>query len=385
MKKVIFISALAIAAAVSCTKSDIVDTKFNEQISFETYTGRDAMTKATVVKADNIVDLGLYGFYTGAGDWGTSTNANLWANLQLVSEDGWTIPANEKKYWTNDQDNYTFFAYSPFATGTGDTGNGLVAPEKSETVTEVKNPSVTYTLSNTIADQIDLLYSNNNFNRKKPETQGEAVTLQMKHALSRITVKASESTEAFDYTIQALNIKGKFVESASLNLKEGTWSSNAAGTERVYSFLNATDVTTDDILVPDTRVIEGKETKTPFDFATLNSDNNYLMAIPTDLTGDNAIQVVVTYTTTFAEQVSRPMTKYVTVAQNFLPGKAYSINLVFAPNTDNEITFTVKVDNWDDVADDDADGDLNDDSEFTDPDEETGVDGGNPENGTEVK
>ena len=37
MKKVIFISALAIAAAASCTKSDIVDTKFNEAISFESY------------------------------------------------------------------------------------------------------------------------------------------------------------------------------------------------------------------------------------------------------------------------------------------------------------------------------------------------------------
>ena len=48
MKKTIFISVLALAAAISCTKSDIVDTKFeNEAIGFETYLGRDAQTKAS--------------------------------------------------------------------------------------------------------------------------------------------------------------------------------------------------------------------------------------------------------------------------------------------------------------------------------------------------
>jgi hypothetical protein len=67
MKKVIFISALAIAAAVSCTKSDIVDTKFgNDVIGFESYVGRDAQTKASVETATTLqaTGFGVYGFYT---------------------------------------------------------------------------------------------------------------------------------------------------------------------------------------------------------------------------------------------------------------------------------------------------------------------------------
>ena len=78
MKKVIFISALAIAAAVSCTKSDIVDTKFDEQISFETYLGRDAQTKAAVISDTNLKSVKVLGYYGGKEKW--AKQSPLWAN-----------------------------------------------------------------------------------------------------------------------------------------------------------------------------------------------------------------------------------------------------------------------------------------------------------------
>ena len=342
MKKVIFISALAIAAAVSCTKSDIVDTKFNEAISFENYIGRDAMTKATPygpkVKPTTI---GLYGFYTGAdaAGWTSATNSNLWGNEQLSSTDeGETYSYTNTKYWTNDTDQYTFFAYAPFS-------------EAAPTGTTVKDPAIEFEVEEAIKDQVDFLYSNNKKNTKKTDNP-EGVELVFNHALSRITVKASENQDEYDYKIYGVSLSGEFNTSGSLKLSDASWDPTAEDVN--YVFLANTEGATG-VKVPTPAAAVGTEGEEgykaavkPYDFA---GTDNYLMVIPTDFSANEGAVLTVTYATIYDNHESNKMVKVLPVKTKFEMGKAYSFDLVFSPNTDNEIEFTVSVNTWEPETD----------------------------------
>ena len=357
MKKVIFISALAIAAAVSCTKSDIVDTKFNEAISFENYLGRDAMTKASVYSTDangvsNLTSVGLYGYYTGKDEWKPETNANLWNDAALTSTDGktWTYTGGDK-YWTNDADKYTFLAYAP-------KGNEYLTTDAEEN-TNGQNPSIIYATPLSLNDQIDVLYANTLYNAEDKSghvnmvrPSDNTVALTFKHALSRITVKASQNQANYQYNIKKISLtSNQFSTNASLKL-------NKNGVENWAWTVNTTWAPTED--VKETYVIfEGEQDiTTEVDFAKVgNNYTNYLMVVPVNFAvkeGDvfkNTAKLKVTYTTEFDGQISTPMTKELDINTNFEMGKAYSFNLVFAPNDDNKISFTVSVSNWEDEQD----------------------------------
>ena len=331
MKKVIFISALAIAAAVSCTKSDIVDTKFNEAISFENYIGRDAMTKAGVTNSGNIADFGLYGFYTGATPWNTSSPSNLWTNAQVKKVDNWA--PTDKKYWTNEKDLYTFLAYSPFASAT----NGITVKAVDESG-RVADPTITYVVDKDLTKQVDLLYANTpakdgvggHIDMVKPADKGP-VALVFKHALSRITVKAAENHPDYTYTIEAIQLKGAFTKSSTFNIKGGSWGAAASTETEAYSFV----LPEGGVAVETTNLVE------------CIKSNEYLMVIPVSVTNAD---LTITYRTTYDGIVSAPITKTVNVTEEFVIGKAYSLNLTFGPNEDDLIKFTVSVDEWEDEA-----------------------------------
>ena len=353
MKKVIFISALAIAAAVSCNKSEIVDTKFNEQISFETYTGRDAMTKAAVTDKENLTQVFVYGYYTGTEKWGTGTEANLWSPMTLSCDNGaCTVSEADKRYWTNDTDQYTFLAYAP----------AVVENVLTVIAENGKNPTITYNVPTTLADQKDLLYAVPQINRTK---DNGTVALQMKHALARLTVKAKVSAaEPFEYHIKEVSITGAFNTTGTLVLANQTedactWATaTPAATAPKYEFLpyNA-------YLAKDN---QSKALPTEdYDYA---GANNYLMMIPTtfsdakETVGEgeeakevytNAATLTVKYTTYYraGDLESAEYTKTFPVTTAFEAGKAYSINLEFIQATNNEINFTVDVTGWDETHD----------------------------------
>ncbi len=335
MKKVIFISALAIAAAVSCTKSDIVDTKFgNDVIGFESYIGRAAQTKAAVINDGNITEevIGLYGFYTGTDPFAGDTSIpNLWDNKTLTHGDaGWTPDGT--KYWTNSSDNYSFLAYAPYATGK--TGNGLVASNGA-------NPTVTYTVPATITSQKDVLYANPITDMKRGETDTPpTVGLTMKHALSRIAIKANEKHPDYSYTITALSLTGTFVKENTFSLVESKWAT-ATGAEETYNFV------VNNAVVDATN--GGNAEADPVQFVDCTGAD-YLMVIPTTVT--EAILTVkykTTYGTEGNEVISAEIEKEVKISQTFEMGKAYTINLTFEPNSTEEIKFTVDVNLWDTV------------------------------------
>ena len=339
MKKVIFISALAIAAAVSCTKSDIVDTKFNEQIGFEAYIGRDAQTKASVVDASNIGTAGIYGFYTGANPWATTSKANLWVNDPLDCEEGTVEPA---KFWTNENDQYSFLAYAP------KDEDSIVVPEPNEEG-NVVNPAITYTVDPSIPAQIDLTYAvvENITKAKVDVITGEGagkVPMTFKHALARLTVNASKSTteENFDFIVKKITITGGFITSDALTLKTGLWAKNGTPAT-VNATTPATTYTFYDVPTNKTQLTT---TATKYAEHVMDGElpDNYLMMIPVNFASQKA-SVHVEYTTVYEGEESTTNEADFDVTTNFEQGKAYAINLVFSKKTET-IEFYVTVDKW---------------------------------------
>lgn len=321
-----------------CTKSEVTGTADGTTpIGFETYIGRDAQTKAASYGKDNLpASVGVYGFYSGAKTWAATDNPNLWANLLLTNNSGtWSYDQNQVRYWVNSQDNYTFLSYAPYATGA--TGNGLVASTGA-------NPTLTYTVPEALSNQIDLLYSNTNKNIHKPTT-GTSVTLDHKHALSRLTVKANAvmydkkgavvttpaEGQEYDhtYTITGITISGKFNTVGTLNLNDGTWNINSTA-----------DASYD---------ITGTARTLNADLYDFSAGDNYLTMIPVEFTAESPAVIEVTYKISFAGVESDPITKSVEVATDFVQGNAYSINLTFQRENNNTISFVVEsIDGWGD-------------------------------------
>ena len=338
MKKVIFLAIAAAAALTACSKSEVIDSKYgNDMIGFETYLGRDAQTKGAVADVATVQAnaFGVFGFYTGTQEYAAATPANLMNDIEVsyAEETGWTY--SPVKYWTNTTDKYTFLAYSP-AILEATQGTGVA-------------PTFTYTVDNDLADQIDVLYSNDNKNVVK----SDKVNFTFKHALSRITVKAnaemydkegtivtSEPEGGYDntFTITSLVLDGPFNTTGVFDLNAGTWNLTA-GTAS-YSFFTDSQALTGEL----------------HDFA---GTDNYLMALPTDFSvktgeGEEAkfaktATLTVRYTVTYAGSTSAENTATVAINTNFEQGKAYSINIKLMRDPDNAIKFdVVSVDGWGD-------------------------------------
>ena len=359
MKKSIFLSVLALAAVVSCQKSEIVDTKFNDAIGFETYVGRDAMTKASVADETSLqsTGFGVYGYYTATADYTDGNVANLMSKQEVTYTPGaegaaGTWGYTPAKYWTNGSDKYTFFAYAPYS------------------LTSESAPTVAYTVSNTISEQIDVLYSNNNMDI----TKRESVAFKFEHALARITVKAKsvmtpKTANGTDYDntfhVKEITLKGEFNTTGTLTLGKvetktvdgqtvkdavAKWDATV-GTGGNYNFFTTTDkaVIADDPATTDVVEKPNYLTATDTNYGTIK-EKNYLMVIPTNMVS-NPATLVVKYSVVSAGTESSVMTKELEIAQDFVMGNAYTINLEFALDPKNQIKFSVdSVEGWSETA-----------------------------------
>lgn len=321
-----------------CAKSDVLGPESgNEQIGFETYIGRDAETKAASYGSEVLpASIGVYGFYFGADSWSATETPNLWTNLPLNETDNWAIPKNQKKYWTNSKDNYTFLSYAPYATDTGETDNFLVASTGA-------NPTVTYTVPTDLTKQVDLLYSNNNKAAHKPTT-GTAVTLKHEHALSRLTVKASaeevdsDKYVAYTFHVKEISITGDFNTAGSFNLYDGSWGS-LTNKEETYTFFTTSDAATADNALGE-EVVDYSGTKTVDGKTTYG--NKYLMMIPVDFSKTNAT-LTVKYTALYGGVESAIKTVTHPISTNFEIGNAYAITIEFGYDSDNIISFSCEL------------------------------------------
>lgn len=145
--------------------------------------------------------------------------ANFMHNQEIVYE-GTKWQYSPQKYWPENEEssNYvSFFAYSPYS---GSDGNGFVSVNN-----ESQEPVINYSSSNPMNDAGDLLYGIATNVTKN--TNNGSVSIQSKHALSRLTLKGVLKSEDFGsstkITIGNIKISGQIPNKGSFDLLEQKW------------------------------------------------------------------------------------------------------------------------------------------------------------------
>lgn len=333
MKKIHYLAICLLATGLAaCTQNEEISSLENQKaITFDTYVGRDAATRASVIDVDALETsgFGVLGYYT-EDDWEETATPNFMYNQKVYGEDWGYEPL---KYWPA-EGKISFFAYAPYDENAALSAN-----------TAAGTPTLIYTVPNAVGEQIDLLVAG-----AQKDKNANTVEFSFKHALSRIGfgVKLANSTDfdaatAIDFS--KITLSADFYPSATLTLDlDGgnvQWKDEATAATATYT-LNNTEDTTDNI-----ETITSLSTTT----AAINNESSYLMVLPQDFTTNKmSITANFSLSTTDAKLNDGKFTADYSftgdVALNLEAGKAYTIVLVLGK-----------------TADTDGDGDIDDDDD----------------------
>lgn len=348
------IAAMAALTLVSCSSDDLNslsdNSSKNEAISFDGYLGRSAVavngSRGSVVDINALKStetdkkgFGVFGYYNSSATDHSSApehfNANLFNNEQVTCpKDGTDWTYTPLKYWPA-QGHVDFLAYAPYV-------NGTTLKENSS--------SIDFTVSETIANQTDLLWANAE-NRTKDNLSSadkNKVKFQFAHALSRLgySVKLNKAYDNATITLNKITLAGSapgsttgstkkaFYTKGTIDLSQGSWTSK--GNDRQdFDWFSETPSGTPSVTI----------TSSP----TTNTE--YLFVIPQDFstsnTESNQLYVIVEYTIKYTSGTAQPTVSYKVykkLEKNFLQGKAYTINLTIGLTP---IEFNADVNAWD--------------------------------------
>ena len=350
------IAAMAALTLVSCSSEDLNsvsdNSSKNEAISFDGYLGRSAVavngTRGSVVDLNALKGtdsdkkgFGVFGYYNTTNHSSSpdqSFEANLFNNEHVTCLNGaadWSY--TPLKYWPA-QGHIDFYAYAPFEIG-------KTLNKKTSATPTTTTPTFDFTVSETIANQTDLLWANAE-NRTKDNLSSadkNKVKFQFAHALSRLgyTVKLNDASYASVANITLKRIalagsddetKGAFYKKGTIDLSktpssEGLWTNLSSDKQ---NFLNWSS---------SDKTLSNAETKNP--------DNEYLFVIPQNFdTGSDELYVVVEYTIKYTSGTAQPTVSYKVykkLKKNFLQGNAYTINLNIGLTP---IEFNAEVKDW---------------------------------------
>ncbi len=354
MKKKLFLGLLAAAAVTftACQKDEVISEVIqDEAISFSTYLGRDAQTKATVTNlvAMQLTDysgFGVYATHTGTDNYDAEHNtysSNFMFNENVdynTSTSAWEY--TNAKYWPDDSQKISFFAYAPY-TNDNINNNTKHAGKLYTNSTMEKAPYVWYDVDSDVSKQIDLLYATPVKNATKsniPLTDNNKVKLTFNHALSRIGFKAKTTNANSNnnkINIKSITLTGNFTTSGKFSLEDG---------ELLDSTITASTAYTLNFSVPD---IKGNTA------TNIEATEKYLMIIPTNEFRTNSdISISVNYDlSVYDEKCNNNYSAAVNKTETgtidgfkFYKGKAYTIVLTISP--DDPIEFDVApVEEWD--------------------------------------
>lgn len=356
MKKKLFLGLLAAAAVTftACQKDEVISEVIqDEAISFSTYLGRGAQTKGSIVEINELKTqgFGVFAYYTGA----TAASAynfptpNFMNNEKVYYESSaWKY--DNIKYWPNTSgDKISFYAYGPY-----DISDNAITIDA-----EGNKPVLTYTVSNTISEHMDVLFAP--AQEDKTKTDG-AVNMTFYHALSRVGFKVYSAANygSTPIVLTGVTLAGKFHTAGEMNL----------GTANITTEDHDLNPSTPDVLkvnnnwsnetTPVSNVtfsyFSGNQTvsyaSTATDAAVVDNDSQYLMIIPQTFVGTgNKITLTASYTVDgLANTVSKDM------EFTFEAGKAYTFAIKIGLAT---VDFSANVVPWD--TDIDQDGNTTDD------------------------
>ena len=370
MKRFFFTVIALAAVAVSCTKSGLLESPhtYESPISFEPYTGKAPVTKATIETSETIKSgFRVLGFVEGTENAITSTSPYLHKFVRFGDHDGDKGTAQTPTpdtwfysgamYWPEGKE-LTFVAYGLNVNGTpaeakgtndaylegdaaGVTGQGVKFAQAANDYT-----SYTYTVGATAADHKDLVISPALRNCKSSDPSGDGpaattngdkvVNIRLYHVLSRIgfklavdndyVVKDGESTTPGysnrAITINNVSLTGNFISTGEFNLTSAV---SISGETITYGEVQGTPATTTYSLFSGnqsfTYTPNGAETSAHN--ITHDGENRYMMIIPGD--PGNDAKVIVSYQIAGGAptEVSLPLKDASGNTIEFEAGKAY--------------------------------------------------------------
>lgn len=351
------IAAMAALTLVSCSSDDLDsvsdNSSKNEAISFDGYLGRSAVavngTRGSVETKETLKTKGFGVFGNYSKETTTAYGNSLFDNQQVTYDNDkskWTY--SPLKFWPSDG-HIDFLAYAPYV--------------KNTTLTEGSKIN-NFTVSKTIADQTDLLWTNATSSISANLTSAkEKVKFQFHHALSRLgyTVNltgdySSNPENKATFTLKKITLagssdgtKGAFYTSGTIDLSKATkdaklWSGQTgkqkfdwSSVDKLVTYVNPTD-----------------HTKKPVS----NLDTEYLFVIPQDFsqtkTEENPnvdeLYVIVEYTIHYQDGKKQTNKVYKQIKRHFLQGKAYNLNLTLGLPIEFDVDVTgdinAGVDGW---------------------------------------
>lgn len=367
-KFVMGIAAMAALTLVSCSSDDLDsfsdNSSKNEAISFDGYLGRSAVAVNGTRGSEETVNtlktkgFGVFGKYSSTD--GQTSDANFFKNQKVTystTESKWTY--SPLKFWPSDG-HIDFLAYAPYnydGTNTTLTGGS-----------KINN----FTVSGTIADQTDLLWTKTTSSISADLTSAkEKVNFQFHHALSRLgyTVKLTGdySSDNVTFTLKKITLAGSptdaetgaFYTSGTIDLSMPTGNANLwsdqTGKQKFDWFSGDYQVKSSTASHPDEP----------------NKDKDYLFVIPQNFSekigeteNPDKLYVIVEYDVTYKSGTPSTTIKnkvYKQLTTNFLQGKAYNLNLTIGLPIEFDVDVTggtgAGVDGWE--TPDDGTGDIN--------------------------
>lgn len=342
MKKVIFLAIAAAAALTACSKSEVVDSSvMNKAISFESYIGKDAQTKASVVTGVTSVNVNAF-LYKLENAENRTFVSNFMTNQAVTRESAeattWTY--TPVRYWPAEDQAIDFVAWVPVADYTVSTGEGESATTETKNNIKVENATLTFNVPSDVTKQSDLIVSD-----PQPKMNGEVVALHFKHLLSRIgfQINANQLPEDADNKVVLKNVtlNGTFASSGTVDMTAATPAVSAtktgAGegeTQTLAAPTNAYILTGANFGYANDIITNGEKT---------NNADSYIMLIPD---GNAPANINITYeiqTTNGDKTETITNEKVFTLTDPYEAGKAYKY--VFEISLD-AISFSVEIDEW---------------------------------------
>lgn len=362
-KFVMGIAAMAALTLVSCSSDDLDsfsdNSSKNEAISFDGYLGRSAVavngSRGSVATVETLKDkgFGVFGKYTPTA----GQASNLFDNQKVtysIADSKWTY--SPLKFWPANG-KIDFLAYAPY--------------DKNITLTDGSKIN-NFTVSGTIADQKDLLWTNATSSISADLTSAkEKVKFQFHHALSRlgynVTLSGDYSSSGATFTVNKITLAGSpdgtskkaFYKTGTIDLSKIVTKDNTEQNKKDLSKTNTgtglwTAGTSDD----NKQNFDLVSSAQTLDQTGIKSGNNYLFVIPQDFSqtktegGPNVdeLYVYVEYTINYGGTTGSVTNKvYKQIKKHFLQGNAYMLNLTLGLPIEFDVDVTgvgAGVDGW---------------------------------------
>lgn len=362
-KFVMGIAAMAALTLVSCSSDDLDsfsdNSSKNEAISFDGYLGRSAVavngSRGSVAMVETLKDkgFGVFGKYTPT----EGQASNLFDNQKVtysIADSKWTY--SPLKFWPANG-KIDFLAYAPY--------------DKSITLTDGSKIN-NFTVSGTIADQKDLLWTNATSSISANLTSAkEKVKFQFHHALSRlgynVTLSGDYSSSGATFTVNKITLAGSpdgtskkaFYKTGTIDLSKIVTKENTEQNKKDLSKTNTgtglwTAGTSDD----NKQNFDLVSSAQTLNQAGIKSGDNYLFVIPQDFSQTKTeggpdvdeLYVYVEYTINYGSTTGSVTNKvYKQIKKHFLQGNAYMLNLTLGLPIEFDVDVTgvgAGVDGW---------------------------------------